>query len=60
VFAVVLELVLRRVLEWNLEGTNYVLMAELLIISFFMSLCTVFLINLINKVFGSEFVDEKL
>jgi len=56
----VLELVLRRVLEWNLEGTNYVLMAELLIISFFMSLCTVFLINLINKVFGSEFVDEKL
>lgn len=60
VSAVVLEQILRQVLQWNLEETNFVFMIELLVISFFMTLSTVLLIKMINKVFGSEFVDEKL
>lgn len=60
VFAVVLEQILRQVLQWNSGETNFVFMIELLVISFFMTLSTVLLIKMINKVFGSEFVDEKL
>ena len=60
VSAVVLEQILRQVLQWNEGETNYVFMIELLVISFFMTLSTVLLIKMINKVFGSEFVDEKL
>jgi len=56
----VLEQILRQVLQWNLGETNFVFMIELLVISFFMTLSTVLLIKMINKVFGSEFVDEKL
>lgn len=60
VSAVVLEQILRQVLQLNEGETNYVFMIELLVISFFMTLSTVLLIKMINKVFGSEFVDEKL
>ena len=55
-----IEQILRQVLQWNLGETNFVFMIELLVISFFMTLSTVLLIKMINKVFGSEFVDEKL
>ncbi len=61
VFAVVLDLIIRQVYsKLYSKSEGYILMGELLVISFFMTLCTVLLINLIDKVFGSEFVDEKL
>ena len=59
ILAVIIEIICRSIWPYNETISMYIFMTQLLIVVGFMTFFTVKLINLMNKVFGADFCDEK-